>query len=120
MLATPPGTDPVACMDAARAVCPEAATLVSAGSISTTSKHPTETNIAFLLDTLELYTLQRRMRAAQAKLRSDRSLDTDARRALVVQTTQDAQRLRELEKSIEGVADPFKLLDLGAGAPATS
>ncbi len=120
VLATPPGTDPVACMDAARAVCPEAATLVSAGSISTTSKHPTETNIAFLLDTLELYTLQRRMRAAQAKLRSDRSLDTDARRALVVQTTQDAQRLRELEKSIEGVADPFKLLDLGAGAPATS
>ena len=120
VLATPPGTDPVACMDAARAVCPEAATLVSAGSISTTSKHPTETNIAFLLDTLELYTLQRRMRAAQAKLRSDRSLDTDARRALVVQTTQDAQRLRELEKSIEGVADPFKLLDLGAGTPAAS
>ena len=34
VLATPPGTDPTACMDAARAVCPEAASLVSAGRIS--------------------------------------------------------------------------------------
>lgn len=61
-------------MDAARAVCPEAAPLVSAGRISATSKHPTETNIVFMLDTLELYTIKRRMRAAQAKLRQDRSL----------------------------------------------
>ncbi|MFR2627602.1 MAG: DNA primase, partial [Collinsella sp.] len=71
VLATPPGTDPAACMDAARAVCPEAASLVSAGRISATSKHPTETNIVFMLDTLELYTIKRRMRAAQAKLRQD-------------------------------------------------
>lgn len=115
VLATPEGSDPAACMEAARAVCPEAAELVSAGRISATSKHPTETNIAFLLDTLELYTIRRRMRAAQAKLRQDRSLDSDARRELAVQATQDAQRLRELEKSIEGVADPFRLIGIEAG-----
>ena len=85
VLATPPGTDPAACMDAARAVCPEAASLVSAGRISATSKHPTETNIVFMLDTLELYTIKRRMRAAQAKLRQDRSLDDEARRVLTMQ-----------------------------------
>ena len=34
-----------------------------------------------MLDTLELYTIKRRMRAAQAKLRRDRSLDDEARRA---------------------------------------
>ena len=114
VLATPPGTDPAACMDAARSVCPEAATLVSAGRISATSKHPTETNIVFMLDTLELYTIKRRMRAAQAKLRQDRSLDDEARRALTVQAAQDSQRQRELQKSIGGVADPFRLIGLEA------
>ena len=114
VLATPPGTDPAACMDAARSVCPDAATLVSAGRISATSKHPTETNIVFMLDTLELYTIKRRMRAAQAKLRQDRSLDDEARRALTVQAAQDSQRQRELQKSIGGVADPFRLIGLEA------
>ena len=112
VLATPPGTDPAACMDAARAVCPEAASLVSAGRISATSKHPTETNIVFMLDTLELYTIKRRMRAAQAKLRQDRSLDDEARRVLTMQAVQDSQRQRELQKSIGGVADPFRLIGL--------
>ena len=112
VLATPPGTDPAACMDAARSVCPEAATLVSAGRISATSKHPTETNIVFMLDTLELYTIKRRMRAAQAKLRQDRSLDDEARRVLTMQAVQDSQRQRELQKSIGGVADPFRLIGL--------
>ncbi len=99
------GTDPAACMDAARSVCPDAATLVGAGRISATSKHPTETNIVFMLDTLEL-TIKRRMRAAQAKLRQDRSLDDEARRALTVQAAQDSQRQRELQKSIRRRGGP--------------
>ena len=112
MLATPEGTAPVNVMAAARAVCPEAASLVSAGTIASTSAHPTETNIAFLLDTLELYTLKRRMQTAQGKLRSDRTLDVEARRNLVIQTTKDAARLRELSQAVEGVADPFRLLGI--------
>ena len=120
VLATPEGSTPETCMEAARAVCPEAAELVSAGRISSTSRHPTETNIAFLLDTLELYTIRRRMRAAQAKLRQDRTLDADARRDLAVQATQDAQRQRELEQSIEGVADPFRLIGLETGEGGAS
>ncbi len=71
MLATPPGTDPRRAWMRHARMCPEAASLVSAGRISSTSKHPTETNIVFMLDTLELYTIKRRMRAAQAKLRQD-------------------------------------------------
>ena len=108
VLATPEGTSAADAMAAARAVCPEAAQLVSAGTISSTSQHPTETNIAFLLDTLELYTVRRRMRAAQARLRTDRAMPSDERRNLAIQATQDAARLRELEKRVEGVADPFK------------
>lgn len=108
VLATPEGTSAPEVMDAARAVCPEAAKLVSAGMISSTSEHPTETNIGFLLDTLELYTARRRMKAAQARLRSDGSLSNDERRDLAIQATQDAARIRDLERAVEGIADPFR------------
>lgn len=108
VLATPEGTGAAEVMAAARAVCPEAAELVSAGMISSTSKHPTETNIGFLLDTLELYTARRRMKSAQGRLRSDSSLGSDERRALAIQATQDAARIRELERAVEGIADPFR------------
>ena len=108
VLATPDGTPAADVMLAARAVCPEAAQLVSAGMISSTSRHPTATNIGFLLDTLELYTVRRRMKAAQARLRSDRSLTSEERRALAIQATQDTARIRELEQAVEGIADPFR------------
>mgnify|MGYP007020506264 CR=1 FL=1 len=107
VLATPEGASPAEAMDAAR-VCPEAASLVSAGRISATSKHPTETNIVFMLDTLELYTVRRRMKAVQGRLRSDRTLSAQDRRSLTIQASQDAARARELAAAVEGVADPFR------------
>ena len=103
-------------MAAARSVCPEAPQLVSAGTIDATSAHPTETNIEFLLDTLELYTIRRRMRQAQARLRSDRSLTVEERRDMAIRATQDAARVRELERAVEGVADPFRQYDQQGGA----
>ena len=66
-----------------------------------------ETNIEFLLDTLELYTTRRRMKSAQARLRSDRSMESGERRELAVQATRDAARIRDLERAVEGIADPF-------------
>lgn len=110
VLATPEGTPPQDVMVAARAVCPEAAQLVSAGTIDAMSKHPTQTNIAFLLDSLELFTLRRRMKASQSKLRSDKSLSPGERRSMAIQATQDAARARELAKAVEDVADPFRNL----------
>ena len=110
VLATPEGAGPGEVMDAARAVCEDAASLVSAGTIGVTSEHPTETNIVFLLDTLELNTLRRRMRTAQARLRSESGMDAAMRRELAIQATQDAARARELASAVEGVADPFRAL----------
>ena len=110
VLATPEGSGPAAAMDAARAVCPEAALLVSSGRISGTSKHPTDVNIKFLLDTLELYTVQRGLRNAQARLRQGRDLSADERRDLMIRASQGAARMRELERTLEGVADPFAAL----------
>ena len=107
VLATPEGSSPAEVMAAARTVCPEAGALVAAGSISSTSAHPTQTNIAFLLDTLDLLTLRRRINAAVARLRSDRALSSDERRQLTIQVTQDSARVRELQEAVGGIADPF-------------
>lgn len=108
VLATPEGTGAAEAMAAARAVCAEAPQLVSVGTISSTSPHPTETNIVFLLDTLELYTARRRLKAAQSRLRSGASLAAEERRALAIQATQDAARIRTLEKAVGDIADPFR------------
>ena len=107
MLATPEGTSASDAMAAVLAVCPEAPQLVSGGLISSTSKHSAKANIEFLINTLELYTVQRRLRAVQARLRQDRSLGHDERRALTIQATQLAARQRELQRAVGGIADPF-------------
>lgn len=120
VLATPEGAGPAEVMDAARAVCEDAASLVSAGTIGVTSEHPTETNIVFLLDTLELNTLRRRMRTAQARLRSDSGMDAATRRELAIQATQDAARVRELASAVEGVADPFRTLSEQLNQPSAA
>ena len=108
VLATPEGTDSKNVMAAVRSVCPEASELVATGRISSTSKHPTETNIRFLLDTLEFFTVKRRMNATIGKLRVSTDLTDDERRDLVMQQQEDAKRSRELASAIEGVADPFR------------
>ncbi len=120
VLATPEGAGSAEVMDAARAVCEDAASLVSAGTIGVTSEHPTETNIVFLLDTLELNTLRRRMRTAQARLRSDSGMDAATRRELAIQATQDAARARELASAVEGVADPFRTLSEQLNQPSAA
>lgn len=107
VLATPEGTTPAAAMDAARAVCEEASSLVSAGRIGATSAHPTDVNIKFLLDTLELFTVRRRLKAAQGKLRQGSGLTSEERRELTISASQGAARMRALEAELEGVADPF-------------
>ena len=120
VLATPEGAGPAEVMDAARAACEDAASLVSAGTIGVTSEHPTETNVVFLLDTLELNTLRRRMRTAQARLRSDSGMDAATRRELAIQATQDAARVRELASAVEGVADPFRTLSEQLNQPSAA
>ena len=61
-----------------------------------------------MLDTLELYTARRRLKSAQSKLRSASALAAEERRALAIQATQDAARIRTLEKAVGDIADPFR------------
>ena len=74
----------------------------------------------FLLDTLELNTLRRRMRTVQARLRSDSGMDAATRRELAIQATQDAARARELASAVEGVADPFRTLSEQLNQPSAA
>lgn len=120
VLATPEGTQPVDAMDAARAVCPEAAELVSSGRIGATSAHPTEVNIKFLLDTLELFTVRRRLKTAQGRLRQGSGLSPEERRELTIEASQGAARKRALERELEGVADPFAETALPGGGDVAS
>ncbi len=112
ILATPETASSAEVMDAARAVCDEAASLVSAGTMAVASSHATKTNITFLLDTLELYGLRRRMQTVQARLRSGSTLDASERRELAIEASQYAARIRELASAVEDIADPFKDLDV--------
>ena len=41
-------------------------------------------------------------------MRSDGSLSSDERREFAIQATKDAARIRELERAVEGIADPFR------------
>lgn len=107
VLATPEGTAPQDVMSAVRSLCPDADSLVGAGSLSVTSSFSTDVNVKFLLDTLELLTVRRRLKAVQAKLRSNTTSDPSERRLLTIDATKAAARLHELEKELEGVADPF-------------
>ncbi|AEB07146.1 DNA primase [Coriobacterium glomerans PW2] len=116
ILATPSGSEPSVVMAAARAVCPQADQVAAGGTISSTSVHPTETNIAFLLDALELYTVRRRLRATQAQLRQDRCSQADERRELMIRASQDTERLRELARAVEGVADQLDAPSSDEGA----
>ena len=93
--------------------------LVAAGTLDVTSVHTTDVNIAFLLDTLELLTVRRRVRDIQARLRSGATLDAHERRELAIQATRDAARQRELASRLEGVADPFAE-DLAGKIPAAA
>ncbi len=120
ILATPETASSAEVMDAARAVCDEAASLVSAGTMAVASSHATKTNITFLLDTLELYGLRRRMQTVQARLRSGSTLDASERRELAIEASQYAVRIRELASAVEDIADPFKDLVAGQNSDSSS
>ncbi|QWT16963.1 DNA primase [Collinsella sp. zg1085] len=109
VLATPEGSSVADVMQAVRLVCPQVVELAGTGTLGTTSAHPTDTTIAFLLDTLEMYTVKRHLKSIQAQLRSNQVASVDERRTLTIQATQEARRLRELEQSVEGVANPFRV-----------
>ncbi len=107
-LATPAGTPTAEVMNAVLAICPEASQLVSGGLISSTSERPAAETIEFIINTLELYTVQRHLRAVQARLRGEQGLDRDERRALAIEATRFAARQRELQQAVEGFAGPFQ------------
>ena len=80
------------------------------GTIEATSSHPTATNIEFLLNSLELFSAQRAMQRAQAKLRTSVSLTDEERKSLTIEVVNTVAKVQKLQKCLGDVADPFKTL----------
>lgn len=70
MLSTPIGASPTQIIAAASAVEPSAAAILSAGHISLDSKSDVNRSIEFIVDTVEYYSIQRKLRDIRAQLRS--------------------------------------------------
>ena len=69
MLATPVGTHPADVVRAAEAVVPDAPYILASGRIATDSELDQERKVAFLLDTVELYSTKQRIRELRARMR---------------------------------------------------
>ena len=82
--------------------------IVGTGTIEATSSHPTQTNIEFLLNSLELYHAQRKMKRAQSRLRSSTTLTDDERKNLTIFVSKVSKKVQMLQRKLEAVADPFK------------
>lgn len=104
MLATPEGTPPAEVVAAATAVEPEAPRILSSGRLVSQPGMTSEEKIAFLLDTVELCSCQRRIREIRSQLRSGGSQGDDAAR-LFSEATQLQRHANELQKSLSGAAD---------------
>ncbi|MBR3159530.1 MAG: DNA primase [Atopobiaceae bacterium] len=69
MLATPVGTAPADVVRAAEAVVPDASYILASGRIANDSDMDKERKVAFLLDTVELYSTKQRIRELRARMR---------------------------------------------------
>lgn len=72
ILATPEGCSPADAVRAAEQVVPEAAQILSSGEVASAGGD-TDSKIAFVLDTVELYSTRRKIRELRARMRSGAS-----------------------------------------------
>lgn len=101
ILATPAGTSPSGAVQAAVAVCPEAPTILSGGSIPFSDDLTREERGAFLLDDVELASTRRRIRAMRARLSS--AVGEDSKR-LFQEATDLQKHANDLTRRLSGMA----------------
>lgn len=70
MLATPEGTEPGDAVRAAESVVPDAPRLLSSGRVATVEGVASEAKIGFVLDTVELYSVRRKIKELRARMRA--------------------------------------------------
>lgn len=108
MLATPEGTAPADVVAAATAVEPDAPQILSSGRVVSSPGMDAREKVAFLVDSVELYSCKRRVREAKARLRqagdSGNAGGEDAE-ALFEKATALQKRINELTKKLSAVVE---------------
>ena len=94
ILATPPGTSPAAAVDAATKACPEAPRLLASGEFAVTSSWDANKNVEFVVNEVEIRSLDRRM--AQITARVDTPSATDDPVGLMRELDELRRRREEL------------------------
>ncbi len=108
ILATPDGATPAQAVAAASSVVEEAPQLLAGGTLDATAGMETDETIAFLLDTVELYSTRRKVRSIKARVARDAEQNNEAIRALFEEATRLQQRVTKLTNRIRGRIDRQK------------
>lgn len=103
ILATPQGTSPRDAVAAATSVVPEAAELLSSGRIASSGNLSQEEAAAMIVDTCELYSKKREIRAIRAQLAAHSS-DEDIN-ALFARASELQKRVNELQQKLSSAKD---------------
>lgn len=105
MLATPEGTAPADVVAAATAVEPEAPQILSSGRVVSSPGMDSREKVAFLVDSVELYSCKRRVREIKARLRQAGDAGGQDAEALFEQATSLQKRINELTKKLSAVVE---------------
>jgi DNA primase len=105
MLATPEGTAPADVVAAATAVEPEAPQILSSGRVVSSPGMDSREKVAFLVDSVELYSCKRRVREIKARLRQAGDAGGQDAEALFEQATALQKRINALTKKLSAVVE---------------
>ena len=105
MLATPEGTAPADVVAAATAVEPAAPQILSSGRVVSSPGMDAHEKVAFLVDSVELYSCKRRVREIKARLRQAGDAGGEDAEALFEQATALQKRINELTKKLSAVVE---------------
>ncbi len=105
MLATPEGTAPADVVAAATAVEPAAPQILSSGRVVSSPGMDAREKVAFLVDSVELYSCKRRVREIKARLRQAGDAGGEDAEALFEQATALQRRINELTKKLSAVVE---------------
>lgn len=105
MLATPEGTEPADVVAAATAVEPEAPQILSSGRVVSSPGMDSREKVAFLVDSVELYSCKRRVREIKARLRQAGDAGGQDAEALFEQATALQKRINALTKKLSAVVE---------------
>ena len=98
MLATPEGATPAEVVRAAESVVPEASSLLASGRVASSEGISEDSKVAFVIDTVELYSTRQKVRELRAQIRAGGEGSQD----LFQEATLLQQRANEISKRISG------------------